>query len=301
MTPTISVCIVTYNHEKYIRHCLQSVVDQKVDAEFEVIVCDDCSTDQTPKIIEEFAQAYPSIIKPVLLKKNVGAFKNFIQTHNRAAGEFVSHCDGDDYFLPGKLQSQFDYLSKHQYCSVTWHQMKIEQGDQTYYPGNPRTYLKDGIVDLPTLLRMGSIGSHSSIMYRRSARKTSNEELKLLDYYYALEFLQSGYGYFIEASLGVYRKDPVGGSFTSSRDGYIQTKKMLARHYAEFLNSNPQYRKDIFVGALFNFVYDLISFRESCLEFLVVLIRSFSASAILDLITVVKIKIRLAKRVDVDG
>jgi len=296
MNPKISVCIVTYNHEKYIRQCLQSVVDQKINVEIEIIVCDDCSTDNTREIIAEFSSAYPSIIRPVLLEKNVGAFKNFIQTHNRASGDFVCHCDGDDYFLPGKLQAQYDYISSHQTCSVTWHRMRIEQGEQSYYLGNPSDFLSNGIIDLPVLLRMGSIGLHSSIMYRRSARTTTDDSLKLIDYYYALEFLQSGYGYFIDEVLGVYRKDPVGGSLTSSSKGYELIKKLLAKHYSDFFDLNKQYRRDIFVGVLFDFICDVVLLRKSSLDFFRVLIKTMSIFSVFGVLKVLKVKMRMAKK-----
>ena len=57
--PKVSVCVVTYNQEKYIRQCLQSIVDQETDFDFEVIVADDCSTDRTSCIVQEFADKYP--------------------------------------------------------------------------------------------------------------------------------------------------------------------------------------------------------------------------------------------------
>jgi glycosyltransferase involved in cell wall biosynthesis len=60
--PKVSVCIVTYNQEQYIRQCLQSVVDQEVDFEVEIIVSDDCSTDSTPQIVQEFAEKNKNII-----------------------------------------------------------------------------------------------------------------------------------------------------------------------------------------------------------------------------------------------
>jgi glycosyltransferase involved in cell wall biosynthesis len=296
MNPKISVCVVTYNHEKYIRQCLQSVVDQEVNVELEIIVCDDCSTDKTREIINEFSLAYPAIIKPIFLEKNIGAFKNFIQTHNRACGEFVSHCDGDDYFLPNKLQAQFDYLSAHQDCAVTWHHMRIEQNGQHSLLSSPRSYLQQGIIDTSALLRMGSIGAHSSIMYRRSARITRDDNLKLLDFYYALEFLQSGYGYFIDQVFGVYRKVEAGTSMTSSRKGYVSTKTLLARHYSDFYARNKQYRKDIFVGVLFDFIYDVINFRKSSIAFFGVLVKTFSFFSILDVFKVLKIKLRLAQK-----
>ena len=99
-SPKVSVCMVTYNQEKYIRQCLQSIIDQKTNFDFEVLVSDDCSTDSTRKIILEFASNYPKIVKPRFRERNVGALENFVLIHNAARSEYVAHCDGDDLFLP---------------------------------------------------------------------------------------------------------------------------------------------------------------------------------------------------------
>src|SRR5450759_3411095 len=68
--PKVSVCVVTYNQEKFIRQCLQSIVDQETDCDFEVIVGDDCSTDGTRDIVREFAERYPTMIKVILQDTN---------------------------------------------------------------------------------------------------------------------------------------------------------------------------------------------------------------------------------------
>jgi glycosyltransferase involved in cell wall biosynthesis len=110
--PKVSVCVVTYNQEQYIRKCLQSIVDQETDFEFEVIVGDDCSTDRTKEIINYFINLHPKKVKYFGQKKNVGPFKNLIDTCEKAKGNFIAHCDGDDFWLPNKLQAQIDFLEK---------------------------------------------------------------------------------------------------------------------------------------------------------------------------------------------
>lgn len=113
----VSVCVVTYNQEKYIYQCLQSIVDQEVDFEIEVIVGDDCSTDRTPEIIANFANKYPLIIKNNRQCFNVGPFKNQIDICSKAQGDYIAHCDGDDYWLPGKLKAQILFLEKNKNVS----------------------------------------------------------------------------------------------------------------------------------------------------------------------------------------
>ncbi len=69
-TIKVTVCAITYNHEKYIRKALESFVSQKTNFKYEVIIHDDASTDSTPEIIKEFEKKYPDIIKPIYQKEN---------------------------------------------------------------------------------------------------------------------------------------------------------------------------------------------------------------------------------------
>jgi glycosyltransferase involved in cell wall biosynthesis len=114
--PKVSVCVVTYNQEKYIHQCLQSIVDQETDFDFEVIVSDDCSTDGTRAIVQGFAEKYPRVVKAIFHEKNIGAVKNFIHVHSLAKGEYVAHMDGDDSWRQGKLSFQVSYLDSDPSC-----------------------------------------------------------------------------------------------------------------------------------------------------------------------------------------
>ena len=109
--PKVSVCVITYNHEKYISQCLQSVIDQKTDFYFEVIVSDDCSTDRTREICMSYQNRYPDKIRFFLNEKNKGMIRNFIDTLNLCGGKYIAICEGDDYWIdPFKLRKQCEYL-----------------------------------------------------------------------------------------------------------------------------------------------------------------------------------------------
>lgn len=117
--PKISVCAVTYNQEKYIRQCLQSIVGQQTDFEVEVIVGDEGLTDDTRGIIREFQDRYPGVIKPVFRAHNLGRFKNYQFVYRAASGQYVAHMDGDDW-LPGKLAAQVDFLDRYEACAAVY-------------------------------------------------------------------------------------------------------------------------------------------------------------------------------------
>lgn len=113
----VTIRCVAYNHEPYIRECLEGFVMQKTNFRFEAIVHDDASTDGTANIIREYAEKYPDIIKPIFETENQyskrdGSLRRIMNSHMK--GKYIAMCEGDDYWIdPYKLQKQVDYLEKH--------------------------------------------------------------------------------------------------------------------------------------------------------------------------------------------
>lgn len=130
--PLVSIAIITYNHEKYIRQCLEGVMMQKTDFVFDVIVGEDCSTDGTRAVIREFEKKYPGIIKPIYHEKNVGAQRNAYEFCLPALkGKYIALCEGDDFWTdPNKLQKQVSFLEKNTNNILCYHPITIidEQG-----------------------------------------------------------------------------------------------------------------------------------------------------------------------------
>lgn len=119
----VSIWCTAYNHQKYIRQCLDGFVNQKTNFEFEAIVHDDASTDSTASIIREYEQKYPNIIKPIYQTVNQYSQKhiNMINTFflPKAKGKYIAMCEGDDYWIdPLKLQKQIDFLEEHEECGL---------------------------------------------------------------------------------------------------------------------------------------------------------------------------------------
>ena len=110
----VTIRCLTYNHEPYIRQCLEGFVMQKTNFRFEAIVHDDASTDGTAAIIREYAEKYPDIIKPIYetenqYSKHDGSLRRIMDAHTH--GKYVAVCEGDDYWIdPLKLQKQVDFL-----------------------------------------------------------------------------------------------------------------------------------------------------------------------------------------------
>lgn len=112
----VTIRCITYNHEPYIRQCLEGFIMQKTNFRFEAIVHDDASTDGTAAIIREYAEKYPEIIKPIYetenqYSKHDGSIRRIMNEHAR--GKYVAMCEGDDYWIdPFKLQKQVDFMEK---------------------------------------------------------------------------------------------------------------------------------------------------------------------------------------------
>jgi glycosyltransferase involved in cell wall biosynthesis len=166
--PKVSVCVITYNQEHFIGQCLQSIVDQKTDFEFEIIVGDDCSSDGTRSVINRFQKSFPSLIRTIYQDKNTGGTKNYIDVHSAACGEYVAHIDGDDYMLPNKLMIQAAFLDANPGCSIVAHQVITvdSNGIQKREKKKNTAIVKTDIVGL---VRNYLTFTHSSKMYRRNA------------------------------------------------------------------------------------------------------------------------------------
>ncbi|MDB5759226.1 MAG: hypothetical protein JWM30_2515, partial [Burkholderia sp.] len=213
MEPKVSVCIVTYNHEHFIRQCLQSLVEQQTDFKFEVIVGDDCSTDGTRAIVQEFADRYPGLVRAMLHPANLGPTRNYLSVHQAARGKYVAQLDGDDFALPGKLQAQADCLDGNPDVSFCVHAVTLVGTNQR--PKSDAKYPEYGSME--DLLRYGTYFVASSVCYRREYEQAhpelwSHDAPEVVDYYFHLERASKGKVYFDRRPLGCYRVHPQGMS-----------------------------------------------------------------------------------------
>jgi glycosyltransferase involved in cell wall biosynthesis len=110
----LSITLITYNHEKFIADAIESVLNQNLPFNWELIIADDCSIDKTWDIISTYAAKEPTNIKPFRHKVNIGLHKNYEFVRNQAQGEFIAHMEGDDYWIePDKCKDQIELMEKH--------------------------------------------------------------------------------------------------------------------------------------------------------------------------------------------
>ena len=139
--PLVSICVQTYQHKKYIKKCLDSILEQKTNFDFEILLGEDHSKDGTREICEDYAQRFPEKIRLFLHHRenqikimgeptsNFNALYNFYS----ARGKYIAFCEGDDAWNdPLKLQKQVDYLESHSNYSFTYHSYKTIDNTGSY-------------------------------------------------------------------------------------------------------------------------------------------------------------------------
>jgi glycosyltransferase involved in cell wall biosynthesis len=98
MTPLVSVCVTTYNHEPYLATALDAILAQRCDFDVEIILGEDCSSDNTLALCREYVAKYPENITLIASTENVGWRENYRRCVEAARGRYIAFCDGDDYW-----------------------------------------------------------------------------------------------------------------------------------------------------------------------------------------------------------
>ncbi len=255
--PKVSACVVAYNHGPYIRDCLQSLVDQQTSFDFEIIIGDDCSTDDTASIISEFTDNYPDLIRARFHQENLGAKGNYFSVHNEARGDYIIHLDGDDYALPGKFQAQFDYMEMHPEVSICWHRMKVI---------NEHEVIVDDLIDLDKLpfsvfdkrdlTKYNSVACHSAKMYRKTCPPIPDLDFTYLDFFVNILQLGENKAAIIGNNFyGVYRRG------TGMTTGMNKLYPVIAQNLEYLAENDPELRESVAFSSLFHALLSLKNFR----------------------------------------
>lgn len=221
----VSIIVHTYNHENFIRQTLDSILTQQVNFDFEVIVGDDASPDSTPKIIQEYHQKFPNIIKPLLHPKNLGGYGkgNTLATLAVCQGQYIAAMDGDDYWTnPLKLQKQADFLDNNSDFVACFHNALIHFEDGSH----PDTYVNDEnqkeVTTIEDLVGEDEIWymATSAVMFRNGIIKEYPQwfhESKSGDIPRYILLGKHGKFRYINEVMSVYRKNGGGMSFTDGK------------------------------------------------------------------------------------
>ena len=120
-TPYVSVVMTSYNRGHYIGQAIDCILAQNCKFSFEIIIGDDCSTDNSRELLQSYQEKYPSIIVLNLQEKNVGFGSNWASTCKLARGKYIAFCDDDDYWCEtNHMQTLADYLDAHENCGLVY-------------------------------------------------------------------------------------------------------------------------------------------------------------------------------------
>lgn len=162
--PKVSVCVMTYHHERYIKDCVVSVLAQLPDVSLEILVGDDGSGPETAEIMRRLMARHPGVIQYFHHERNLGPTSNCQFLMSRARGSYVAILDGDDFWLPGKLAAQVAWLDAHPQSPACYTNAVVidDHGVVTgvFHPRFTRA------VDLAFLLERGNFLNHSSMLFR---------------------------------------------------------------------------------------------------------------------------------------
>lgn len=217
----LSVCITTYNHEKYIAQAIDSVLMQRTNFNYEIIIGEDDSTDNTRAIVKEYKNRYPDKIRLFLNnRKNVIYINgrptgrwNFINVLKQAKGRYIALCDGDDYWTdPNKLQKQTDFMDNHPECAICFHNVTVFDEDGKHKPLTHRPENPKEIFTLEDLLS-GNFIHTCSVIFRRGLFREFPQwfyECKMGDWpFHILNAHHGDIGY-IDEVMAVYRAQSTG-------------------------------------------------------------------------------------------
>lgn len=252
----VTVVTTTYNQEKYIEQCLKGVLNQKTNFNFQFLISDDNSTDNTKKIIKQYKKKYPNIIKTIFRKQNIGPMDNFIKTLNEVHTEYVALCDGDDFWTDNnKLQRQVDFLDTHLEYNMCFHKVKIFFEDGSKEPVLHPVKMKS----TPTFKQLlnENFITANSVVYRWKYKKNNsfiNDFPKNIipgDYYVHLMHASEGKIHYINKQMSCYRRNAQGMWYLTSQPHlkdkfYLKNGEKMLNFYAA-VEKKLNLKKDVFL------------------------------------------------------
>lgn len=215
----VSICMITFNHEKYIGKALSSVLKQDFNYDYEIVIGDDFSTDSTRDILFEFKKKYPDRIKLILRDKNIGIAQNFSETIFKCSGKYIAIIEGDDYWISSnKIQRQYDLLENNPGFVLSYSNCmeinEISGVNHIVCEKRPKE------VDLGYLLSEGWFMRTPTLFFQNKIiKKFPNWFYKAYstDYILQLLLLEKGNAIKINEVMAVYRKHDHGISVVSAK------------------------------------------------------------------------------------
>ncbi|SFD72812.1 glycosyltransferase family 2 protein [Flavobacterium phragmitis] len=258
----ISVCMITYGHEKFIEEAINGVLMQETDFEIELLLFNDSSPDDTDQVIQSVIKNHKrgSWIKYIKQNKNIGMIPNFLQALEACQKDYIALCEGDDYWTdPYKLQKQVNFLEENPDFSICFHNVtELNTFNLSKQNVIPNT-IDDLIYDIQDYILNNKTATCSIVLRRESLgilpnwfRKSPFGDLALVLW---IMYNSNKKGYVLKDNMGVYRIHEKGihGNFHKSNKGlikaywqHIQFTKLISK---EFL-VEKEYQKSALIKML---------------------------------------------------
>ena len=215
--PSVTVCIIACNQQAFIATCIRSVLAQESDAAVRILVGDDASDDGTSEIIQQLAIEHPGQVNHLRRDRRLGAMANMRDLMARADGDYIARTDGDDYWLPGKLRRQLDYLRRFPECAAVYtNAITLDEVGNRIGLFND---VGDAQFDLRDMLRRGNFLNNSSMLLRAKGRGAwLDVEIPQIDYQVHLWQARQGLLGHIGEPLAAYRVNTQGSMVVNSND-----------------------------------------------------------------------------------
>lgn len=207
--PTLSVCLITYNHKEFIRKAIEGVLMQQATFTWNLIIADDFSTDGTRDILMEYRGKYPDKIQLILQEKNVGAAQNWIDLIKTPCSKYIAYFEGDDYWTdPYKLQKQVDFLEANPEYSMTFHKVKIYNEIEHKFEEDVINDLTKEDTNLHDLLKGNYIRTVSAVIRNTSQLASLIDKIKTAtpgDWLLFIIIASTGKIKYMNQEMAVYR------------------------------------------------------------------------------------------------
>jgi len=249
--PAVSVLLVTCNHAKYVAQAMDSILMQRTDFDFEIVVADDCSSDSTLTIIKEYEKKH-SQLRVLPAENHVGISRNYQRGFAACRGKYIALLEGDDYWIsPRKLQAMSAFLNRNPHCSFCFHRLIRYDQHPEKVAIHPAHWTVEQILTVNELAGGNFIGGFSTCVYRReivAALKPQLWELDIREWFFNLAVAEHGPIGYVPQILSVYRAHPEGIWSLKSQSETLPELLELIDSYDEFLD--------------FKFTRELQAFRQ---------------------------------------
>jgi glycosyltransferase involved in cell wall biosynthesis len=210
VTVLVSINCITYNQENYIGDAIEGFLMQITDFNYEILIGEDCSSDNTKKIVEEYVKNYPDKIKMITSEQNVGARKNSQRLIDMSKGKYIADCEGDDYWIdPYKLQKQVDYMEEHPACTLCLHAAEIIKAPNKKIGRVHKPYNGNKICPMEDIIsRGGGFCATATLFYPKKLMENPPDfyvHAPVGDYPMQMFLASQGYAYYMDDCMAVYR------------------------------------------------------------------------------------------------